>query len=106
MGLTNWRLEGLQTALKKNLAPTFKELTGTSGDEFYGDDRGTNYAQARYLCYYLQEKGLLLKFYQEFAAHSETDPSGYETLKKVLGEKDMASFGKKWKDYVLKLTFP
>ena len=32
------------------------------------DDRGTNYAQARYLCYYLQEHGLLEKFYHRFRA--------------------------------------
>ena len=27
------------------------------------------YAQARYLCYYLQEKGLLQKYYKEFVAN-------------------------------------
>jgi len=106
IGRTNWRLEGLQTALKKDLVPTFEKMTGMDSDEFYREDRGTNYAEARYLCYYLQEKGLLLKFYKDFVANSKTDPSGYETLKKTLDEKDMAAFEKKWKDYVLKLTFP
>lgn len=106
VGLTNWRLEGLQTALRKGLVPTFEELTGTSNNEFYREDRGTNYAQARYLCYYLQEKGLLTKFYTEFVATVGKDPTGYGTLKSVLGEKDMAAFEKRWKDFVLKLTFP
>ena len=81
-------------------------MTGTSDGRFYQADKGTNYAQARYLCYYLQERGLLVKFYHEFLAAHENDPTGYKTLQKVLGEKDMADFQKRWEAFVLKLTFP
>jgi hypothetical protein len=69
-------------------------------------DRGTNYAQARYLCYYLQEKGLLARFYREFRANRKDDPTGYNTLKKVLDEKDMTAFKKRWEEFVLKLRYP
>ena len=65
---------------------------GTSEDEFYEMDRGTNYAQVRYLCYYLQEKGLLQRFYREFRAASDADPTGQQTLRKILGIRDMAAF--------------
>jgi hypothetical protein len=106
MGLTNWRLAGLQEAIRNGSIPTFEQLTSTPDDDFYRYDRGTNYAQARYLCYYLQEKGLLIKFYNRFVSNEDKDPTGYETLKKVLGEDDMAAFEKKWKAFVLKLTFP
>ena len=106
VGLTNWRLAGLQKALKKGSTPTFEELTGTSDSDFYHLDSGTNYAQARYLCYYLQQKGLLVRYFREFVANHGKDPSGYDTLKEILGEKDMAAFEKTWKDFVLKLTFP
>ena len=41
------------------------------GPRVYDDDRGANYAQARYLCYYLQQRGLLVKFYREFHAHQK-----------------------------------
>lgn len=51
-----------------------------------------HYAQARYLCYYLQEKGLLTKFYREFVANVKSDPTGFKTLKRVLGEEDMVAF--------------
>jgi hypothetical protein len=34
---------------------TLRDLTKTTDDAFYDDDRGEHYAQARYLCYYLQE---------------------------------------------------
>jgi len=105
-GRTNWRLAGLQEAIQKGKVPTFEALTGTSSDEFYNKDRGTNYAQARYLCYYLQEKCLLAKFYQDFAAARKEDPTGYKTLVKVLGEKDMKAFQERWQEYVLKLRFP
>jgi len=105
IGLTNWRLAGLQEAIKKGEVPSFKELTSTTTDEFYNKDRGTNYAQARYLCYYLQEKGLLTKFYHAFHAAQKEDPTGYQTLQSVLGKKDMDAFKKEWETYVLKLRF-
>ena len=102
-GHINWRLPDLQKEIAAESLPSFPELLKTTSSEFYGSSRGNNYAQARYLCYYLQEKGLLLKFYREFTANSEKDPSGLESLKKVLGENDMAAFKKKWEKFVLKL---
>lgn len=104
-GYTNWRLRGLQNGLTKKIVPTFKTFTSMSDREFYREDTGTNYAQARYLCYYLQEKGLLRKFYREFAANAKTDPTGYKTLQSVLGERDMAAFQRKWTSFVQRLTF-
>jgi hypothetical protein len=105
-GRTNWRLAGLQQAIRDGNLSSFEGLTATTADQFYNQDRGSNYAQARYLCYYLQERGLLVKFYQEFVAGRKDDPTGYKTLQKVLGEKDMAAFQKRWEAYVLGLRFP
>jgi hypothetical protein len=105
VGYTNWRLAGLQQAIEGQAVPTFQELTGTTDEEFYGDDRGTNYAQARYLCYYLQEQGRLTQFYRDFAANHNDDPTGYETLVKTLGAPDMATFQQNWQDFVLGLEF-
>ena len=106
IGLTNWRLAGLQEAIKAGRVPPFKELTSMSDHQFYNRDNGTNYGQSRYLCYYLQQKGLLIKFYHAFHTNRKDDPTGFGTLKKVLGEKDMKAFKKKWEAFVLKLTFP
>ena len=102
-GFTNWRLPGLQRAIQKKTNPTFKTLLSTTDKQFYDDETGVHYAEARYLCYYLQEKGLLVKFYQEFTKNSATDPTGYKTLQKVLGERNMITFQKNWEAYVLKL---
>ena len=85
-GRTNWRLAGLQQAIKAKSLSSFKDLCATTTSQFYNQDKGNNYAQARYLCYYLQEKGLLVKFYREFAANHKADPTGYKTLQRVLGE--------------------
>jgi hypothetical protein len=105
-GRTNWRLAGLQKAIQAGKLPTFEALCGTTNAQFYNEDRGSNYAQARYLCYYLQEKGLLVKFYHQFVANHKDAPTGYKTLKAVLGETDMAAFQKRWEGYVLGLRFP
>ncbi len=104
-GFTNWRLAGLQKAIRAKGVPTFKALTATTENEFYNRDPGTNYSQARYLCYYLQHKGLLVSYYRQFSANRAKDPTGYKTLQKVLGEKEMAGFQKRWEAWVLKLVY-
>jgi hypothetical protein len=103
VGLTNWRLEGLQEAIREGRVPSFRTLTGQSDRAFYS--AGTSYAQARYLLYYLQESGLLVDFYKKFHAARREDPTGFRTLQAVLGEKDMADFQKRWEKWVLTLEF-
>jgi len=106
VGLTNWRLAGLQEAIRRKRVPSFKTLCSTTTRGFYDEDPGTNYAQARHLCYYLQEKGLLTKYYHQFRREHAADPTGYQTLQDVLGRKDMDVFQREWEAFVLKLRFP
>lgn len=105
-GYTNWRLRGLKAAIRQGIVPPFAELTAMDDEAFYRRDRGTNYAQSRYLLYYLQEKGLLLPFYREFLQGRAADPTGYAALRRVLGEEDMAAFKRRWEKFVLGLSFP
>lgn len=105
-GYTNWRLPRLQEAIRKQKLPSLETLCRTTDTDFYEKDRGTNYAEARYLCYYLQQKDLLKTYYRRFLANRKNDPSGYATLKTVLGRDDMAAFQKQWEAYVLTLKFP
>ncbi len=104
-GLINWRYKGLETSIKQHKTIPFKQLTALSDAQFYGGNEGYNqyYAEARYLCYYLQEKGLLKQFYHDFVANAKTDPTGYETLKKVLGTDDMKRFQAEWEKFILGL---
>jgi len=106
VGFTNWRLAGLQKEIRSGTLPSFQELLSTTSWQFYHMTKGNNYAQARYLCYYLQEKNLLTKYYQEFTKNVKQDASGYETLKKILNEKDLTTFQKRWEKWVLTLRFP
>jgi hypothetical protein len=103
VGRVNWRLSGLQETIRAGRLQSFESLCGSSTDDFYHGDSGANYGQARYLCLYLQEQGLLKKFYDQFRAGSKGDPGGYKTLQAVLGEKDMADFQKRWEAWVLGL---
>jgi hypothetical protein len=138
-GYTNWRLEGLQTAIApeeeesgdeaseggeppdgesdgaaeepeaRPEVPSFKTLCSTTTYQFYSEDPGTNYSQARYLCYYLQQRGLLREYYHRFRRNVQDDPTGYETLKAMLGietEEGMEKFQEVWEAWVLKLRFP
>ncbi|HJU53629.1 MAG TPA: hypothetical protein VJ715_03620 [Pyrinomonadaceae bacterium] len=103
-GYPNWRLPGLQAAIKDRAVPTFKELMAMNANAFYYHDKGTNYGQSRYLLYYLQERGLLVKFYKEFYDRRKDDPTGHQTLQTILGESDMTAFQKKWEKFVLDLS--
>jgi len=105
-GLTNWRLKGLQEVIRAGSLPSFETLLRTTPYQFYNMKEGNSYAQARYLCYYLQEKRLLSEFYNAFSTNIKSDPSGYETLKKVLKVKNMEDFQQEWEKWVLGLRFP
>jgi len=107
-GYTNWRLAGLQKTIAANRTKlaSFEKLCHTTSRQFYDADPGTYYAQARYLCYYLQQHELLDSFYQRFRRDVRNDPSGYKTLVAVLGVDDMDEFQTRWENWVLGLRFP
>lgn len=107
-GLVNWRLHGLQRELRGGTLPSFRTLLTQGDDAFYADRKGDSYAQARYLCLYLQEVGLLQKFYRAFVKNVRRDPTGYKTLRSVLGlgnEQQMAVFTRRWATWVNSLRF-
>jgi hypothetical protein len=101
-GLPNWRLAGLQRAIRAGTLPSFAAMTADSRARFYASS--TSYAQARYLCLYLQDKGLLHAYYDRFLAGVAGDPTGYKTLVSVLGDPDMPAFEKQWQAWVLGLA--
>jgi hypothetical protein len=105
VGLTNWRLPSLKDAIRRGTVPSFKALLSSGTNDFYEKDPGTNYAQARYLVYYLQDRGLLTTYYHAFVAGRQKDPTGIETLKRVIGRSDLAAFKKDWEAYVLGLKW-
>jgi hypothetical protein len=109
-GGINWRLKGLERAIREKKTVSFQDLTAMTENQFYSGSNSTNYnqyyAQARYLCYYLQENNLLKTFYHQFVANAKQDPSGYRTLQRVLGTNDMKAFKNDWEEFILKLRNP
>jgi hypothetical protein len=101
IGHVNWRLPELKKEIKGKTLPTLAKLLHTSTDEFYEADWDA-YAQARYLCYYLQEHGQLHAFYDKFHADTD-DASGQAALEAVLGEK-LADFEPTWREWVLAIS--
>jgi hypothetical protein len=100
-GLVNWRLPGLQTAIQGKRLVSLETLM--TDDDFRGGNIGVNYAQARYFCLYLQEKGLLVRFYERFRARQADDPQGVATAKAVLGDKEWSKIDGEFRDWALGL---
>jgi hypothetical protein len=71
---------------------------------FYRQDMtGLNYAQARYLMMYLQEKGKLKKYYTEFRAHHVEDATGVKTLEALIAPQSLDDFEQAWRAWVMNL---
>jgi len=62
VGVLNWRLPILLKAIASGKLRSLKSLT--TSDDFYGERVDHNYAQARYLMMYAQQKGVLKKLYR------------------------------------------
>ena len=103
-GHENWRLPALQQAIRAGKLRPLKELI--QDPDFYGADRvGLNYAEARYLMFYLQDKDLLRAYYRQFRDSAKDDPTGLKTLEHVIAPQTLGQFEKEWRQWVLKLRF-
>jgi hypothetical protein len=102
-GYTNWRLRGLKAAIRAGDVPSLRWLTATTWEQFYAEERGVNYAMARYLMQYMQEKGKLRPFMAAYAKNRATDPTGYQTLIETLGVTDVARFTTEWEAWAMAL---
>lgn len=104
-GTPNWRLRGLQAVIKANAMPSLENMMQTNRRQFLGPNREVYYAQARYLMYYLQSRGLLEKYYHEYVAASAVDPTGIKTLLKVTSFSSMAQLESAWFRFISTLRF-
>lgn len=100
-GLPNWRLPGLQDAIRQQRLGSLEALI--KSDDFRGPMVGINYAQARYFCLYLQERKLLKEFYRRFHTAQTQDPRGLKTVQELLGAERWKSIDRDFQDWALKL---
>jgi len=88
-GSKNWRHPRLMAALG---SPAEREhaslpaLFAMSDDVFRGKREDLNYATARYLCQWLDQRGLLWPFYQRWRDGYASDPTGEKAFVEVVGE--------------------
>ena len=102
-GLVNWRLPGLQAAIKKKRLRSLKTLI--EANDFRGELEGTNYAQARYFCLYLQERGLLKDFYRTFRTAGKDDPLGVKVAAELFPDLSWAQLDTEFQAWVMTLKY-
>jgi tetratricopeptide (TPR) repeat protein len=102
IGLTNFRLVQIQTMIQNGSIRPMRDFI-TNSEKYFEQDPFAAYAQARYIFYYLQEKGLLQKFYRTYNESYPEDATGIVALEKVLGRKVEDWVGE-WKEFTARLT--
>lgn len=109
VGMPNWRLPGLHHALRAGIAPSFEELLSSDAASFYGEERGTNYAMARYLLYFFQEQGVLVELWRRLVAGGAQEDGGLRVIAAMaeqLGYADLGAFRRAWESFVLGVRYP
>jgi len=95
-GVHNGRLDTLQRAIWFDRTTRLGAFTALTADEFYAGTSTLYYAEARYLCYYLQTEQLLTPFYHQLRLDLPDDPTGQATLAAILGVSDLDHFQERW----------
>ena len=103
-GAVNWRLTQLQQALAAGKAPSFARMADAGRGKFSGKEEALYYAMARYVCFYLQERGLLLRFYRAFRGRVSADRNGLATLQDKTS-RDLVSLRADWERFVADLRY-
>jgi hypothetical protein len=104
-GGKNWRHPRLLRALGSKQEREYARLTvlfGMSDAVFRGQREDLNYATARYLCQWLDQKQLLWPFYQRWRDGYADDPSGEKSFTAVVG-KTPAEADAEWARWVRSL---
>lgn len=93
-GYINFRLPMLMRVWEANKMPPLSALF----KQGFGGGSPLDYGRARYVMYFLQEKGLLDTWYAEYRRSYAADPTGVQAIVKVYG-KDLASFEQEWSTF-------
>ena len=103
-GLVNWRLPPLRKLAEHGQLRSLEALLAEPN--FRGPREGTNYAQARYFCMYMQRKGVLEEFYRTFRDDRLADPRGLKAVGKVFPRMSWRELDDDFRKFVLELPNP
>jgi hypothetical protein len=101
IGISNWRGRYLAAALQRRALRPLASLIGES--RVRTDQQAIDYAHARYLCLFLQERNLLAPFYRKFRAAGVSDPTGARTLCGLFRTNELASIDEEFRAWALAL---
>jgi hypothetical protein len=85
-GDPNWRLPELLDALANKTVTPLDVLLGLSVRNFRRDHESLHYAESRYFCKYMEEKGVLRKFYHLFRDGYSQDNTGLKFVLQAFGK--------------------
>lgn len=102
-GLPNWRLPGLQKAIRRGSLRSLPALL--MEPDFRGSQIGLNYAHARYLCMFMQECGVLTEFYRRLKSTRTQDPFGLHAVRAVFGNPTWEELDARFQQWVLTLEY-
>jgi hypothetical protein len=98
-GADNWRVHHVLRALHDNRLRPTADLTDHG---LRTEQQAIDYAQARYLCLFLQEQQLLEPYYRKLRSRSESDPTGWQTLVDLLAADKPADIDTEFRRWVVK----
>lgn len=99
LGQSNWRLNHLLHAMHHRRLGALEGLLASR--TIRSEQQATDYAHARYLCLYLQERDLLPLFYRKFRANVAHDPSGVQTLREVFNSPTIDAVDRDFRNWVV-----
>lgn len=97
IGLDNWRGELLRERWTQGTLPPLENFV--TGD-FGGPQAALNYAIARSLCLFLQQRGRLAAFYRKSRANHDIDPTAGWSLAAVLGHDDLSGVEAEFHEWI------
>jgi hypothetical protein len=103
-GLPNWRWHYLQPAIKSGSLPPLESMI--RAPRVRAEQQAIDYAQARYLCLFLQERGLLEPFYRKFRLAADEDPTGLATLCGLFGVEGLSRIDAEFRAWALESGRP
>ncbi|MEO8512412.1 MAG: hypothetical protein ABI543_02510 [Ignavibacteria bacterium] len=93
------RIIPLRRAINEDTYTGLQYLMETNDNELYGKRAPYYYAQARYLLMYLQENGMLDKYYRNFRDTHENDNTGISQIKEITG-KSLVELDEEYLNYI------
>lgn len=104
IGQVNWRLPALQEAVRAGRLRPLRELM--TAPDFRGAGAALDYAQARYFCMFLQERGMLRDYYRRLRATRAEDRTGILAAEAVSGGRPIEAIERDFLEWVRSLRYP